>query len=151
MKAWLTRGGLLNGRSLDDKGGAYTERTAFLELHARTPILEAVLVSNRWRTDLRWLGEDMEFSARFRYRLMIEREVVSGTTSLVPYVNFEPYYDTRYSTINRFRLIGGASVSWFSMVALEANLTYQHDTRSSVEEIYALNMILHVFFDTSGD
>jgi hypothetical protein len=78
---------------------------------------------------------------------MIEKELVFGNTSLVPYVNFEPYYDFRYSTVNRFRLIGGASVSLIGLLALEGNLTYQHDTRSSVTELYALNLILHVFFE----
>jgi hypothetical protein len=149
IKALLARGGFLNGRSLDDQGQAYRERTIFLEGHARTPFEWGLLVSNRVRTDLRWLGEDPEFSARLRYRLMIEKEVVLGNTSLVPYVNAEPYYDTRYSTVNRVRLIGGASVSWFGLAALEANVTYQHDTRSSVTELYALNVILHFFFQTN--
>ena len=32
--------------------------------------------------------------------------------------------------------------------ALEGNLTYQHDTRASVPKVYALNVILHLFFET---
>jgi hypothetical protein len=108
-----------------------------------------VLVSHRLRTDLRWLGDDYEFSTRLRYPLMVEKEFEVGRTSLVPYVNVEPYYDSRYGIVNRVRLIGGTSVAWSPRFALEGNITYQNDSRSSVTNLYALNVILHLYFDTS--
>ena len=52
--------------------------------------------------------------------------------------------------MNRVRLIGGTSVSWSPRFALEGNWTYQHDTRSSVTHLNALNVILHVFFETGS-
>jgi hypothetical protein len=106
-------------------------------------------VSHRLRTDLRWLGDDYEFSTRLRYLLMVEKEFEVGRTSLVPYVNVEPYYDSRYGIVNRVRLIGGTSVAWSPRFALEGNITYQNDSRSSVTNLYALNVILHLYFDTS--
>jgi hypothetical protein len=151
MKLFLARGGYLGGKSLDDHGEAYTEYTAFGELHQRIPIKGDLLLSHRLRTDLRWLGKDShEFSTRWRYRLMVEKEFGAGRVSFVPYVNVEPYYDSRYDTVNRVRLIAGSSVAWSPRTALEVNGTYQHDSRSSTKEIVALNVILHVFFDTSG-
>jgi hypothetical protein len=78
---------------------------------------------------------------------MLEKEIVAGGTSIVPYANVEPYYDSRYEVVNRVRLIGGATVAWSQRFALEGNVTYQHDTRSSVTNLYALNVILHVFFE----
>ena len=80
---------------------------------------------------------------------MVEKEFTAGRVSLVPYVNVEPYYDSRYDTVNRVRLIAGSSVAWSPRTALEANGTYQYDSRSSAKEILALNVILHVFFDAS--
>jgi len=148
MRAFLVRGGYLGGRSLGDEGQQYTEYTLFGELHLRTPLRGGILVSNRLRTDLRWLGDDPEFSTRWRYRLMVEKEVAVGRSSFVPYVNVEPYFDSRYETVNRVRLIGGTSVSWSPHWALEGNWTYQHDTRSSVTNLNALNLILHVYFET---
>jgi len=62
VKAVLIRGGFLNGRSLDDQGEEYTERTAFGELHVRTPVKGGILLSHRLRSDLRWLGQDPELS-----------------------------------------------------------------------------------------
>ena len=150
MTMFLFRGGYLGGKSLDDQGEAYTEHTPFAELHWRLPIKGGFLLSQRLRTEFRWLGQDNpEFSSRLRYRLMLEKEYTVGRVSLVPYVNVEPYYDSRYDTVNRIRLIPGASVSWTRYAAIEGNLTYQHDTRSSTTHTVALNVILHVFLDTS--
>ncbi len=149
MKVFLLRGGYLGGKSLDDQGQAYSENTALVELHVRIPIKGGFLLSHRFRADLRWLGDDAEFSNRWRYRLQLEKEFTPGRTSLVPYVNVEPYYDSRYESWNRVRLIAGTSVSWSRWVALEGNGTYQYDSHSSNKEVLALNVILHVFLDTS--
>jgi hypothetical protein len=150
MKTWLARGGYLGAKSLNDKGDAYREYMAFGELHLRTPIKGRWLVSHRLRPELRWIGDEHEFSTRFRYRFMVEKELQAGPFSFVPYANVEPYYDSRYSTFNRVRLIGGTSVAWSPRYALECNFTYQHDSRSSVTNLYALGIILHLFFEAPG-
>lgn len=147
MKVSLSRGGYLAAKSLDDKGETYQEKMVFLEEHFRTPFKSHLLISHRLRSDLRWVGEEDDFSFRIRYRLMVEREWQVKKVSLVPYVNIEPYYDSRYETINRVRYIGGISLSWTPRIAIEGNITYQHDSRSSVTNLYALNIILHVYFE----
>ena len=150
MKVWLVRGGYLGGKSLDDRGAEYTEYTSFAELHLRLPLKGGVLLSHRLRSELRWLGEgDAEFSTRWRYRLLAEKEFATGRGSIVPYLSIEPYFDSRYETVNRLRLIGGTSVVWSPRAAIETNVTYQHDSHSSTKELLALNVILHVFFDMS--
>jgi hypothetical protein len=149
IKSMMLRGGYLVGYSLEDNGQTYSENTAFTEFHLRIPLKGELLISHRLRADLRWLGQDNEFSQRFRYRLMIEKELHDNKVSYVPYFNVEPYYDSRYNTINRIRLIGGSSISWSSRYALEGNFTYQHDTRSSVTNLYAINLIAHFYFQTS--
>jgi hypothetical protein len=78
---------------------------------------------------------------------MVEKELQVGRVSYVPYGNAEAYYDSRYDTVNRVRVIGGLSAAWSPRVALEGNITYQHDSRSSVTNLYALNVILHGFFE----
>lgn len=150
IKSMMIRGGYLNGKSLGDKGEAYSENTAYAEFHLRIPIKGEILISHRLRTELRWLGQDNELSERLRYRLMIEKELNTKKVSFVPYFNFEPYYDSRYNTINRMRFICGSSVSWSRRFALEGNLTYQHDTRSSVTNLFALNVILHLYLQTGA-
>jgi len=67
----------------------------------------------------------------------------------VPYLSVEPYFDSRYDSVNRVRLATGASVAWSRRAAIETNVTYQYDSHSSTKELFALNVILHVSFDRS--
>lgn len=146
IKGWMVRGGLMEGWSLGENAGEYTEDMLFAEIHRRIPLKGGILFSNRFRTDLRWLGQDSEYSYRFRERIMIEKEYKSGRSSVAPYVNAEVFWDSRYSTVNRVRLIGGATVVWGKRFAWEGNLTYQYDENYSATNLYALNFIIHVFF-----
>jgi hypothetical protein len=149
MRAFLLRGGYLGGKSLHDQREAYAEHSALAELQARIPLEGGFLLSHRFRTDFRWLGENFEFSTRYRYRLQLEREIAAGSISFVPYFDVEPYYDSRDETVNRVRLIAGTSVARCSWLALECNGTYQYDSHASNKEVLALNVILHAFSDTS--
>jgi hypothetical protein len=144
MNVFMVRAGYLTGRSLADNGAEYLERTGFLEFHLRTPLKGGVLVSSRMRTDFRFLGEEHDFSWRLRYRLQAEKEYEALGTSVVPYASVEAAYDSRSSSINRVRTIGGACASLSRRFAAEANVTY--DWRSSASGTLALNTILHVYF-----
>ena len=42
---------------------------------------------------------------------------------------------------------GGATVVWNPKFALEGNITYQYDENYDTENMYALNIILHIFFE----
>jgi len=150
LKNMMFRFGYSGGRSLDDDGEAYSEKTAILEQHIRIPTKGNFLITQRLRADLRWLGTDHDFSQRYRYRAMIEKEYKFKKVSFVPYSSAEAYYDSRYNTVNRFRLIAGSSFSWSRRYAFEANYTYQHDTRSSVTNLHALNLIAHLYFQSKS-
>lgn len=147
MKIWMVRGGFMEGRSLGENKGNYIEDMLFAEIHRRIPIQGDFLLSHRFRFDTRWLGQDNDFSYRLRYRLMVEKEYKSGNYSIVPYLNIEPYWDSRYSKITKTRAIGGVTTNWGSKFALEGNVTYQYDETYDTENLYALNIILHIFFE----
>ncbi len=147
LKAWMVRGGVMRGWSFGENGD-YHEELILAEIHKRVPLKERILLSQRFRPEFRWLGEDAEFSYRLRYRLMIEAEFTPGNWSVVPYINVEPYWDSRYTTINRVRLIGGSTVSMGPNFALESNLTYQYDEHYETSNLYSVNIILHVFFES---
>jgi hypothetical protein len=148
MKAWLIRGGFMEGWSLGENAGSYTEDMLFAELHRRIPLKGGFLLSHRIRTDLRWVGEEPDFSYRFRYRVMLEKDFKAGRSSIVPYLNAEPYWDSRYLAFSRIRVIGGATASWGPRFGFEGNITYQYDSHYDAPNLYALNLILHVFFET---
>jgi Protein of unknown function (DUF2490) len=148
IKGFMARGGFMEGWSLADHGESYREDMLFAEIHRRIPLRGNILLSNRLRSDFRWLGKDSaEFSYRIRFRIMLEKEFELKRSSIIPYINAEPYFDSRYSTFNRVRLIGGTTVSWGPRLALESNFTYQLDSKSSVTHVYATNIIVHWFFE----
>lgn len=121
----------------------------FAEIHKRLLFKWLILFSQRARIDNRWMGSKDTYSMRLRYRAMFEREFLSGNTSLIPYFSIEPFYDSRYKEINRVRLIAGSTVSFKPRYALEGNLTYQHDSKAGTTNLYALNVILHLYFETA--
>ncbi len=151
MRSWLLRWGFMEGWSLGDNPSNYTEDMLFAEIHKRDPLIGGILLSHRIRVDLRWVGEDPDLSYRFRYRVMLEKEYTSGNSSIVPYVNIEPFWDSRYATFSRVRIIGGATFSWGPRWAFEGNLTYQYDSHYDTSNLYALNLIVHLFFEAEND
>jgi hypothetical protein len=146
IRGWMVRGGYMKGWSLGENAGTYMEDMLFTELHRRTPLKNGLLLSGRFRTDFRWVGQDPLFSYRLRARVMLEKEFKAGHGTIVPYINAEPFWDSRYSAINRVRLIGGTTMAWGSRFAYEGNLTYQYDDQYSSPNMFALNIILHVYF-----
>ncbi len=147
IKGWMVRGGYMKGWSLGENAGEYIEDMLFAEIHRRTPLKGDILFSSRFRTDFRWVGQEPAFSYRFRVRLMVEKEYKAGRGSIVPYVNAEPFWDSRYSTFNRVRVIGGATAAWGKRFAYEGNITYQYDEYYNTANLYAFNIILHMFFE----
>jgi hypothetical protein len=79
---------------------------------------------------------------------MLEKEFNAGRSSIVPFVNAEPFWDSRYLTFSRLRAIGGAVYSRGSHFSFESNLTYQYDENYSTANLYAFNLILHMYFET---
>ncbi|MGL2963541.1 DUF2490 domain-containing protein [Flavobacterium sp. RSB2_4_14] len=145
MKQWMVRGGYMKGWSLGD--GEYSEDMVFSELHKRLPLKNNILISHRLRSDFRWLGEDSDYSYRLRYRVMIEKEFASGPYSIVPYVNAEPFWDSRYDAFTRLRTATGATLSTRKHFAYEANVTYQYDNYYATKNLFALNVILHIYLE----
>jgi hypothetical protein len=122
----------------------------FIEMHRRILLKRQLLFSQRMRIDNRWVGQEPDYSFRFRYRVMLEREfLTSKKTSFIPYINVEPFWDSRYDLFNRVRIIGGATVSWKTRFSLEGNITYQYDSKSSDTNVLAYNAILHLYFETA--
>ena len=151
MNAFLIRVGFMEGSSLGENAGDYTEDMLFAEIHNRQPliivVLSQILFSQRFRTDFRWVGQDPEFSYRLRYRAMVEKEFTDGNFSIIPYLSAELFWDSRYSAITRVRVIGGSTLTWGPTLAFEGNITYQYDSYYYAQNLYALNLILHVFFE----
>jgi len=140
LKPFMIRPGYLGGTSIGDNGQNYKERTGFVEFHLRNPLKSNVLVSHRVRNDLRFPGdENPDFSWRIRYRLQIEKEITIKKTSLVPYINVAPYYNSRDEIVNRVCAIGGATAAWQKWYALK--LTSLINTIQNLPSITSMHSI----------
>ncbi len=143
----MIRAGYYASRSLNDEGASFEENTATLEFHRRIPVGEALLITNRVRTDFRFIGENHDPSYRIRYRLHAERAFNAGKFSFVPYLKAEFGYDSRFDEINRFRATAGSSMSHTPRYAVEVNLNYQRDSQMSIKTLISAGLILHIYFE----
>jgi hypothetical protein len=71
-----------------------SEYRGIVAVHGRTWLPGQILVEGRMRADLRWIGS--EYSTRYRARLEINRDFVVRGRTVTPYLQIEPFYDTRY-------------------------------------------------------
>jgi hypothetical protein len=104
------------------------------------PILWKVFLSDRNRQDLRWV--DGEFSARYRNRLMLERDFSIGDFRFTGYGSAEVYYDSRFDTFNRNRFIFGIAFPVTNCFGLDLSYARQNDSRSKPYHVKAVGIIL---------
>ena len=132
-------------RYLHSFSGDPAEHRPVLEATARYPLPAGVLVSNRARTDIRFI--DGQHSWRFRSRLSVEKEFVLGPVTMNPYVRGELFYDSRFHKWSRTEWIGGAAFPLNRRVELEGYFDYQHDTGGNANrKVHAIGTVLNLYF-----
>ena len=149
------RGGYRYGFSL---GGSdpFKEHRIILEQTVRQPLPLEILLSDRNREDLRWVNG--EFSARYRNRVTLEREFKVLSRGVTPYSSFEAFYDSRFDTWNRNRIMAGVQLTLkrgaplISLVhpkkqfVLDVYVTRQNDSRSQPGRVKALGMAFNIYY-----
>lgn len=76
------------------------------------------LLTDRNRVDIRWFKNNDQLSYRYRNRLQLEKPFKVGKATWTGFGSFEMYYDTRFDSWARRRVIAGVSipiVDWFSI------------------------------------
>ena len=92
---WVRLGYDYISKQIDGEAGT-PENRGMINVFGKTPSLPAeIFLELRTRADLRWIGGD--YSTRYRLRLEATREFTVISNSVVPYLNCEAFYDTRYS------------------------------------------------------
>jgi len=134
----------------------FKEHRIIFEQTLRQPLPLQVLFSDRNREDLRWVNG--EFSARYRNRVMLEREFKVLNRQVTPYGSAEVYYDSRFQTWNRNRLTVGTQIALkrgvplISLIhpkkqlVLDVYLVRQNDSRSQPSRVKALGVAFSVYF-----
>lgn len=152
-KRWTLRTGFKYEED-NGTGSSFPQQTILLEQNYQRELPHRFVFRDRNREEFRWLNGD--FSMRFRNRTQLERAFSLGERSIAPYGSAEIFYDTRFSSFNRYRLIGGAQIRFKKkdirilhirrQQVLDVYFLWQEDTRSKTRYVQALGLTFKVYF-----
>jgi hypothetical protein len=128
----------------DSSGAEVAENRGVLAVYLRAPLPAAIWLETRTRADFRWIGD--EYSNRYRFRLDLSREFAVRERPVVPYFNFEWFYDTRYDDWARTLATLGAEVTATDRFRYEIYLARQVDRLPEPRNLDALGLVLKWYF-----
>jgi hypothetical protein len=128
----------------DSTGVAVVENRGVIAFFGRVPLPAATWLETRTRADFRWIGG--EYSNRYRFRLDLSREFAVREHAVVPYCNFEWFYDTRYDDRARTLATLGAEVTMNERFRYEVYVARQADRVPDEKDLDALGVVLKWFY-----
>ena len=128
----------------DASGVEVVENRGVIAFYGRIPLPSSLWLETRTRADFRWIGDD--YSNRYRFRLDLSREFDVRGHAVVPYGNFEWFYDTRYDGWARTLATLGAEVTLSSRFRYELYLARQTDRLPEEKNLDALGVALKWYF-----
>jgi hypothetical protein len=120
------------------------EDRGILSLWGKVPLPGGLWLENRARVDLRWIGG--EYSTRYRWRFEATREFAVLDHAVVPYLNVEWFYDTRYDGWARTLYQAGAEFTVNEHLRFELNLSQQSDTLPETSRLNAFGIVAKGYF-----
>ena len=120
------------------------EDRGILSLWGKCPLPASIWLEGRARADLRWIGA--EYSTRYRLRAELTREFAILDHAVVPYLNVEWFYDTRYGGWARNLYQAGAEVTVNRHLRFELNLSQQTDQLPSVSRLNAFAIVAKGYY-----
>lgn len=134
----------------------FREHRIITEESIRKKIKSSILLTDRNRQDWRWVNGDSSF--RYRNRLTAEKEFRLANRRITPYGSAEIFYDTRFSTFNRYRFASGIQIALRKFRSeplllilrkervLDIYYLRQLDTRSEPKHINAIGVSFAIHF-----
>jgi hypothetical protein len=119
------------------------ENRMIAEFTTRYPLPLGIVLRDRSRGDFRFV-HGQPFSARYRNRLWVERDLVLGKLAVTPYVYDEIYFDGRYGAWTTNRVVLGMQFP-VSKWVIEPYILRQHNTRSTPFRIDAFGLKVSLF------
>jgi hypothetical protein len=107
-----------------EKTARSIEHKVMLDATLRYTLPHDLLLSNRNRSELRWVNGKYHF--RYRNRPMLELPLKLRKRDLTPYVATEAYWDQRYHKWNLFKFSAGLGVPIARRVSLDFLYERQH-------------------------
>jgi hypothetical protein len=140
---WV-RTGYVVSRDLDGRDDGSTTQTLLLEMTGRFELPWEIWLVNRARVDLRNIDGDP--SQRYRVRLGIEREFKVRGVVMVPYLQAETFYDTRFDAWNRQLYQAGVEIELNKHWRIEPYFARQNDSRSASGNVNRFGLVLKSYF-----
>jgi hypothetical protein len=128
----------------DSEGVEVVEDRGVIALYGRLPLPAEFWIETRTRADFRWIGS--EYSNRYRFRLDLSREFAVRDRGVVPYFNFEWFYDTRFDDWARTLLTLGAEVTMTDHFRYEVYVARQADRLPEEKDLDALGVVLKWYY-----
>jgi hypothetical protein len=128
----------------DESGGEVTENRGIIAVHGKAPLPAEVWLEARARADLRWIGD--EYSTRYRARLEATREFTVRGHAVVPYLNYEWFYDTRFDDWARTLATAGAEVTLNEHFRVEVYVAGQDDEHPEDQTLMALGLVAKWYY-----
>jgi hypothetical protein len=126
--------------------GSDPEERIVLEATARYTLVRGAVVSNRLRTDLRFVSNN-PFSWRFRERLAVERTFAVSGHHFTPYLRAEIYYDRKPAKWSKTAQDAGLTFPLAKRIEFEAYYEHENDTAQAPNhQLQTLGLILHLYF-----
>lgn len=138
---WV-RAGYVVSHEFEDDGS--TTQTILLETTGRLELPWEIWLVNRARVDFRDIAGDR--SQRYRLRVGIEREFKVRGVVMVPYVQAETFYDTRFDTWNRQLYQAGVEIELNKHWRIEPYVARQNDSRSASGNVNRFGLVLKAYF-----
>jgi hypothetical protein len=140
---WVRVGFRMIG-NLEGAASAATEYRGILEGTTRVPLFWDLWLVNRARVDFRDVGGD--FSVRLRPRVGLERAFMLWNHTVVPYVNVETFYDTRFGDWSQERYQAGVEIELSRHVRLEPYYRRQKTYLPSRRHENAVGLVLKLYY-----
>ena len=118
------------------------EHKIMIDATLRYPLPYDLLLSNRNRSELRWVNGNYHF--RYRNRPMLERPVRLKRRDLTPYVATEAFWDQRYRKWNMFKFSAGLVVPIVRRVELDFLYERQHCVTCTVPNTNIFGLTLNI-------
>jgi hypothetical protein len=125
-------------------GASVAEDRGILSLWGKFPLPADVWLEVRARADLRWISA--ECSTRYRWRFEVTREFIVLDHAVVPYLNVEWYYDTRYDGWARTLYQAGFEGTVNRHLRFELNLSQQTDTLPETSRLNAFSVLVKCYY-----
>lgn len=121
-----------------------TEDRGVVALHSKAALPAELWLEARARADLRWIAGD--YSARYRFRLEASREFTVLAHTVMPYLNAEAFYDTRYDQWARMLYQAGTEITVDRHFRYELFLARQNDRQPRQQSLNALGLVAKWYY-----